>query len=60
MGMETEFGALLREVHERDERNRSRETAPLRRADDAVLLDTTHLTLDEVVDVIVQLARERL
>ena len=38
---------------ERDRRDSEREVAPLRRADDAVEVDTSELTLDEVVDAVV-------
>lgn len=43
----------------RDEYDASREVSPLRAADDAVTLDTTHLDPGEVVDRVVELARER-
>ncbi len=42
--------ALLRDIKERDHRDGGRDLAPMAPADDAVLLDTTRLTLDEVVD----------
>jgi cytidylate kinase len=42
----------------RDEQDRQREHSPLRAADDAVELDTTGRTIDEVVDEVVALARE--
>jgi GTPase len=42
----------------RDERDASREVAPMRPADDAWLLDTTGLTFDEVVDIIVLRLRD--
>jgi cytidylate kinase len=41
----------------RDEKARTRAVAPLRRAGDAILVDTTDLTIDEVVEKIVRLAR---
>ena len=44
---------------ERDERDTAREHGALRPADDAVELDTTGLTIDEVVSRIAALARER-
>ena len=59
-GIAVDLDQLRREIEERDEHTRTRATAPLRPADDAVLLDTTNLTLDEVVDRIVALARERI
>jgi cytidylate kinase len=44
---------------ERDERDASREHGALRPAEDAIEIDTTDLTLDEVVAQVVALARER-
>src|SRR5215212_3939440 len=49
---------VLRELILRDERDRSREASPLVAAPDAVPVDTTGLTLDQVVDQIVMLAVE--
>ncbi len=43
----------------RDTSDASRATAPLTVAGDAVLLDTTHLTLEEVIDSVVRLAHDR-
>jgi cytidylate kinase len=58
----TELGAdpdvVLREQAMRDERDRNRAVAPLVAAPDAVPVDTTGLTLEEVVDQIVTLAVE--
>ena len=58
----TELGAdlevVLREQAMRDERDRSREHAPLAPAVDAVPVDTTGHSLEEVVDQIVTLAVE--
>jgi cytidylate kinase len=47
------------ELVERDRRDSSRKVAPLRAADDAVRIDSTDLSLDEVVDAIARLVRER-
>jgi cytidylate kinase len=43
----------------RDQHDSTRAASPLAAADDAVVLDTTALTLDEVVDRVVGLAYER-
>ena len=51
--------AVLAAQSERDARDREREHGALRPADDAVEIDTTELTLDEVVARVVGLARER-
>ena len=40
---------VIRELRARDERDRNRADSPLKAAEDAVLLDSTHLTLDQVV-----------
>ena len=46
-GQQAEFDQVLREVIERDRRDGSRKTAPLRQAEDAELVDTTGLDLEE-------------
>ncbi len=45
--------AVQRELRRRDRLDRSRATSPLRPADDAVVIDTTELSVDEVVDRII-------
>ena len=52
-------GAVLAAQRERDARDESREHSALRAADDAVEIDTTGLALDQVVDRVVTLARQR-
>jgi CMP/dCMP kinase len=51
--------AVLAAQRERDERDETREHSALRAADDAVEIDTTGLALDEVVERVVALARNR-
>jgi CMP/dCMP kinase len=51
--------AVLAAQRERDERDETREHSALRPAPDAVQIDTTALSLDEVVEQVVALARER-
>ena len=48
------------DIRERDERDTNREVSPLRQAEDAVLVDTSDMTVDEAVETIVKLARERM
>lgn len=52
-GEKVEFDSLLKEILKRDENDSSREIAPLKRAEDAIYIDTSHLTVDEVVDEII-------
>ena len=51
---------LVAQVNERDERDRTRPVAPLRPADDALVVDSTAMTIDAVVEAILAVARERL
>jgi cytidylate kinase len=55
----TDVGTVLRDQALRDEQDRSREHSPLAPAPDSVELDTTGLSIDEVVARIGELARER-
>ena len=50
---------IEKQVRERDERDMNRAIAPLRKADDAVEVDTTHMTADEAAQKIVELAVQR-
>lgn len=45
---------VQKDLERRDELDRTREASPLRKADDAVELDTSHLTIEGQVDAIVQ------
>ncbi|HVJ09575.1 MAG TPA: (d)CMP kinase [Acidisarcina sp.] len=57
---ETQQAAVLREIQQRDERDRTRVQSPLRPAADAVVIDSTNLPLDEVVALAEALITERL
>ena len=46
-GMEADFDEILRNVQERDYIDSHREVSPLRQADDALLLDNSHMTISE-------------
>jgi CMP/dCMP kinase len=52
--------AVSRELRERDERDRNRAQSPLRPASDAVIIDSTALTLDQVLERIESIVSERL
>ncbi len=49
-GINVNFAHLLAEIKERDHRDRNREVAPLRPAEDALVLDSTDISIDEVVE----------
>src|SRR5262249_379590 len=58
-GQTVDLDKTLTEMRERDERDSTRAAAPLKQADDAVLLDTSDLSEPEVVDRMEALARAR-
>lgn len=58
-GIHANLATLSRELEERDARDAARAVAPLRPAEDAVLLDSTALSIDEVVDKVLMLFRKR-
>ena len=55
-GIEVNLDELEEQIQKRDEFDSNREVDPLRQADDAVLIDTTDLSVAEVTDRIVKLA----
>lgn len=51
-GQQVEFQQVLQDIIDRDHADMTREVTPLRKADDAVEVDTTHMTIEEVTDYI--------
>ena len=49
-GLDVSFNSLLSEIQERDYRDRNRAVAPLRPADDALLLDSTEMSIEQVLE----------
>ncbi|MCX8065385.1 MAG: (d)CMP kinase [Candidatus Hydrogenedentes bacterium] len=58
-GIFVDLAQIKEEIHIRDKRNMEREFAPLRKAKDAVYIDTSNLTVEEVKTIIVDIAKER-
>ena len=58
-GISITMGGLLRDIRERDARDAGRVAAPLKPADDAVILDTTDLTIDAAIGAVLDLYRVR-
>ena len=56
-GVDCDLEEIKRDIAERDRRDMTRETAPLKQAEDAVLIDSSHMTIDEVVAAITALCR---
>lgn len=57
-GIEVDDETLVREIEDRDTLDSTRETSPLRKAADAIELDTSGLTIEEQVEFIVKKARQ--
>ncbi|MBL3608715.1 (d)CMP kinase [Rhodovulum sulfidophilum] len=58
-GVETSFEEVLAEMRERDARDSARATAPLRPAEDAVILDTSRLSIEAAVGAAIETIRTR-
>lgn len=58
-GMECDLEEIIKDIEDRDMRDMTREISPLKQADDAVLIDSSYMTIQEVSDEILRLAGER-
>lgn len=58
-GTDLTFEQVLAEIIERDKRDMERETAPLKQADDAILLDTSSLTQEQSIQSVIDLILAR-
>lgn len=56
-GVSCDLEEIKADIRERDERDMTRETAPLRQADDAVLIDSSDMTIPEVTAAIAELCK---
>lgn len=54
-GKEADYDSIFREIQERDYQDSHRAISPLVKADDAILLDTSNMTIDENVQVIIDI-----
>ncbi len=59
-GQKVDFNTLLKEIEERDYQDSHREIAPLKQAEDAVLVDTTELNLEEAINRVIEVIKEKL
>ena len=58
-GQQVTFDGVLADIVRRDLQDSSRPVAPLKQADDAVLLDTSELTLEQSIDAVLQIIHEK-
>ena len=57
-GVESDLAQIERDIIARDEQDMNREIAPLKQAEDAIYLDTSDMTIEEVVTKIVSLVQK--
>lgn len=58
-GIEGDLAVIEADIIERDQRDMNREISPLRRAEDAVEVDSSNMTIEEVVETVQRLCKER-
>ena len=58
-GVDCDIKEIERDIIVRDEQDMNREVAPLRQAEDAVLVDSSDMTIDQVVDEIIRIYQEK-
>ena len=56
-GETCDLAKIKADIEERDYRDMNRETSPLKQAEDAILVDTSNMTIDEVIDKIISLCK---
>ncbi|MBN2364873.1 MAG: hypothetical protein EH225_01855 [Calditrichaeota bacterium] len=59
-GVSVDFNKVVKDIEYRDKQDTSRSHGPLRKADDAVVIDTTRLSILEQIQKILELARGKL
>lgn len=57
-GIDSDFDTVLADVERRDAADSSRATSPLRPAEDATIVDTSEMTLEEVLDTLINIVKE--
>lgn len=57
-GVEIDIRTLTEQIKNRDEQDKTRDLSPLRKADDALFLDTSYMSIEEVTQKIIELAEE--
>ena len=58
-GKASSLTVIEQDIEDRDYRDMQREHSPLKQAEDAILVDSSQMTVDEVANAIINLARER-
>ncbi len=59
-GVRCDLKEIMKDISERDYRDMHREIAPLKQADDAIFVDSSDMTIEEVVSEIITICKERM
>ena len=59
-GIECDYEEMKAEIEARDKQDMNREVSPLKKADDAIELDTSNMSLEEVVAHVMDLVEKKL
>lgn len=59
-GLDADLETIKKDIEQRDYQDMNRDISPLKQADDAIVLDTSDLTLQEVVDRVIELVEEKI
>ena len=55
-----DYETILKEIEERDYQDSHRQNSPLKQAEDAILIDTSNLTVEEVIEKVMMIVNEKL
>jgi len=58
-GYEVDYESIKQDIYIRDKRDSSRAVNPLKKAEDALLIDTTYISIEDVIDEILNIVKER-
>lgn len=58
-GIESSYEEVLNGIKERDERDSTRKIAPLKKAEDAIYVDSTNLNIEQVVEKIIEIINDK-
>ena len=58
-GIDCDLDAIEKDIIERDYRDMNRDIAPLKQAEDALYLDTSDMSIEQVIDAILALYQEK-
>ena len=58
-GLEADYETILEDIRKRDYQDMHREHSPLTKAEDAIEIDTSDMTIKEVVDAVLKIVKEK-